>query len=322
MAVSIRYKDSMITILTVTLNAAIDKRYVVEEFQPGQVNRVKECVYVPGGKGINVSKPAVMAGAKVIATGFLGGHSGDYIEEALKPFGIDSRFYRVKGESRSCINIWDIKNKTQTEFLEPGFTVTEEDFINFLAHFRSIIPESDVVTMSGSIPMGLDKTVYQELIRVCKEAGKPVILDTSGKLLEAGVDAYPTVVKPNLDEIRMLTGLKCADIEEIAHAAQSLHQRGIPIVAVSLGSNGSVVACENGIFRAIVPEIDAVNTVGCGDAMTAGFAMGIAQKLPIEQILLQASAISVASAMHPQTGLYNPTDFENMLSLIQIQKIQ
>ena len=78
-------------ILTVTLNAAIDKRYVVEEVRTGEVNRVKECVYTPGGKGLNVSKPAAIYGAEVTATGFVGGHAGHYIEDALEPFGIKSR---------------------------------------------------------------------------------------------------------------------------------------------------------------------------------------------------------------------------------------
>lgn len=79
-------------ILTVTLNAAIDKRYVVENFQVGEVNRVKECSYVPGGKGLNVSKPASIYGAEVVATGFVGGHAGNYIEDALKPFASKVNF--------------------------------------------------------------------------------------------------------------------------------------------------------------------------------------------------------------------------------------
>ena len=106
-------------ILTVTLNAAIDKRYVVDDFKVGEVNRVRECTYVPGGKGLNVSKPASIYGAEVVATGFVGGHAGNYIEDALKPFGIKSAFYHVDAESRSCINIWDEVNHVQTEFLEP-----------------------------------------------------------------------------------------------------------------------------------------------------------------------------------------------------------
>ena len=80
-------------ILTVTLNAAIDKRYVVDDFKTGEVNRVRECSYVPGGKGLNVSKPAAIYGAEVVATGFVGGHAGNYIEDALKPFGIKGDFW-------------------------------------------------------------------------------------------------------------------------------------------------------------------------------------------------------------------------------------
>ena len=125
-------------ILTVTLNAAIDKRYVVEEFREGEVNRVKECAYVPGGKGLNVSKPAAVAGAEVVATGFVGGHAGNYIEESLKAYHVTGDFYHLEAESRSCINIWDEKNQRQTEFLEPGFTVTEEEFQAFAEKFRRL----------------------------------------------------------------------------------------------------------------------------------------------------------------------------------------
>lgn len=103
-------------ILTVTLNAAIDKRYVVEEARPGEVNRVKECEYTPGGKGLNVSKPAAIYGAEVTATGFVGGHAGHYIEDALKPFHIKSAFYHMEAESRSCINIWDEKISSRQNF--------------------------------------------------------------------------------------------------------------------------------------------------------------------------------------------------------------
>ena len=176
-------------ILTVTLNAAIDKRYVVEDFQVGEVNRVRECSYTPGGKGLNVSKPASIAGAKVVATGFVGGHAGNYIEDELKPFGIESAFYHMKEESRSCINIWDSVNKVQTEFLEPGFTVTEADFEGFVEKFKKLVAEADVVAMSGSVPKGLDGSAYQRLVAIVKEAGKKVILDTSGKLLTAGIPA-------------------------------------------------------------------------------------------------------------------------------------
>lgn len=309
-------------ILTVTLNAAIDKRYVVEDFKIGEVNRVKECVYTPGGKGLNVSKPASIAGAKVVATGFVGGHAGNYIEDELKPFGIESAFYHMKEESRSCINIWDTVQKKQTEFLEPGFTVSEEDFEGFVEKFQGLVKDADVVAMSGSVPKGLDGTAYQRLVRIVKDAGKKVILDTSGKLLTAGIEAKPTMIKPNIDEIRMLTGSNCDDLNEIIEAAEQIHQGGVEVVAVSLGGDGAIVVNSEGVYRAIVPKIDAVNTVGCGDSMIAGFALGFSEGLSIADTLKKASAISAAAALREETGFFVLEDMESIYPKVEIKKLK
>lgn len=308
-------------ILTVTLNAAIDKRYVVEEFKVGEVNRVKECAYVPGGKGLNVSKPAAVAGAEVVATGFVGGHAGNYIEASLKNYQVKSAFYHLEAESRSCINIWDEKNSVQTEFLEPGFSVSEEEFQGFVEKFKDLVQQADVVAMSGSVPKGLDGTAYQKLVKIVKDAGKKVILDTSGRLLEMGIEACPTMVKPNIDEIRMLTGKDCNEIGEIAEAAKEIHRRGVEVVSVSLGADGSLVVCDEGIFRAVVPRIDAVNTVGCGDSMIAGFALGFSEGLGIEETLRKASAISAAAALREETGYFVMEDMERLYAKIKIEKI-
>ena len=308
-------------ILTVTLNAAIDKRYVVDDFKTGEGNRVRECSYVPGGKGLNVSKPASIYGAEVVATGFVGGHAGNYIEDALKPFGIKGDFYHVNAESRSCINIWDEVNHVQTEFLEPGFTLTEEALVGFEKKFTELVKDADVVSMSGSVPKGLDGTAYQRLIKIVKEAGKPVILDTSGKLLEMGIEAAPTMIKPNIDEIRMLTGKHCDDIQDIINAAKEIHAKGVEIVAVSLGGDGSIVVGDEGIFRARVPKIDAVNTVGCGDSMIAGFALGLSKGLSLPETLKLASAISAAAAMREETGFFVMEDMEKLLPQIEITKL-
>lgn len=309
-------------ILTVTLNAAIDKRYVVEDFKIGEVNRVKECVYTPGGKGLNVSKPASIAGAKVVATGFVGGHAGNYIEAELKPFGIESAFYHMEQESRSCINIWDTVQKKQTEFLEPGFTVTKKDFESFVEKFRELVKDADVVAMSGSVPKGLDGTAYQKLVTIVKTAGKKVILDTSGKLLIAGIEAKPTMIKPNIDEIRMLTGSQCDDLNEIIEAAEQIHANGVEVVAVSLGGDGAIVVSDEGVYRAIVPKIDAVNTVGCGDSMIAGFALGFSEGLSIADTLKKASAISAAAALREETGFFVMEDMEKIFPRVEIQKIK
>jgi len=313
-------------ILTVTLNAAIDKRYVVENFEEGEVNRVIECDYVPGGKGLNVSKPLAVAGADVIATGFVGGFAGEYICSRLADYKVKDGFYRVKAESRSCINIWDPVKKKQTEFLEPGFTIESEDWLGFEERFKELASKADVITMSGSLPKGLDSSAYKRLIEIGKGLGKKMVLDTSGKLLVEAVEAIPYMIKPNIDEIAMLTGKKISVdepdfFETVIEAAKQVHEKGVNIVVVSLGADGSVMICDDGVFRALVPKVDAVNTVGCGDSMIAGFALSLSENLNPEDALKKASAISAAAAMTEETGWFRMSDMQNIFDKIKIEPL-
>ncbi len=308
-------------ILTVTLNAAIDKRYVVHDFQVGEVNRVAECAYVAGGKGLNVSKTATIAGGKVLATGFVGGHAGRYIVEAVERQGVATDFVHVDGESRSCINIYDAVSKTQTEFLEPGVTITEKEQNDFYEKFRKLLPDCAVVVMSGSVPKGIGTDMYPKLVELCKAAGKKVIVDTSGALLQEVAKAQPNMVKPNIDEIRLLTGRHIETEEDLIAAGRALQRTGIERVVISLGKDGSLMFTDDGVYRAVVPKIDAVNTVGCGDCMTAGFAIGFERGMTPAQAHQFASATSAAAAMTEETGYFRFEDYERLLQQIEIRKI-
>lgn len=309
-------------ILTVTLNAAIDKRYVVENYQVGEVNRVKECAYVAGGKGLNVSKTAAIAGAEVLATGFVGGHAGAYITEAVGKQGVATDFIQVKGESRSCINIYDTVNKTQTEFLEPGVVVSEEEQRAFYLKFDQLLAKCDVVAMSGSVPKGIGTDMYPKLVAMAKAAGKKIIVDTSGALLEEVVKAKPNMVKPNIDEIRLLTGKQILGREELIEAGIELQKSGIERVVISLGADGSLMFVEEGVYQAIVPKINAVNTVGCGDCMTAGFAISFERGMTPQEALRFASATSAASAMREETGYFETEDMKALFDQIEIKKLR
>lgn len=309
-------------ILTVTLNVAIDKRYVVEKLSINTVNRVKECSYSAGGKGLNVSRVASIAGADILATGFVGGHAGAYVIEALENQNVKSDFIRVNGESRSCINIFDETNRTQTEFLEPGVSVTNDNKKDMLNKFTQLLEQCKIVTISGSVPRGIDGSFYKELIQITKKHKKKVILDTSGKLLEDAMEAKPTMIKPNSDEIEMLIGREIKDREDLIDIACDIQKSGIEVVAVSLGKDGSIIVCEEGVYQAIVPTIDAVNTVGCGDSMIAGFAVGFEKDLSMIDTIKLASAISAANAMNVETGFYKTEDMKIILPKVRVIKLK
>jgi len=308
-------------ILTITLNASIDKRYVTKGAKQGEVNRVLQCEYTPGGKGLNVSKVLRISGADVLAGGFTGGYAGGYIEDKLKEKGINCDFYHVPGESRSCINIWDLETKQQTEYLEPGFEVSPADVNGFLDKYKKQAEEVSLISISGSVPRGVKNDIYKELVDIAISSGKKVILDTSGELLEQGIKAKPTLIKPNTDEIKMLTGKDCLDTDTLIEAAIRIHEDGVAYVVISMGGDGSLLVSKDGVFQAIIPKIQAENTVGCGDAMIAGFALGLSQELREEELLKKASAISAASAMSIKTGFYEPEIMKDIYKDIIIKKI-
>lgn len=305
-------------ITTITLNIAIDKAYVVDELIKGEVMRVKTCSNTAGGKGLNVAKVIKLCKEEVAASGFVGGHNGAYVEELLGACDVKSRFVHTKGETRSCINVL-AADGSSTEFLEPGEPVTEKDVDCFMEEFEKIVKDSDVITISGSVPAGVKTDQYAKLIEKVKAAGKKVILDTSGELLKEGVKALPTMIKPNDDEIEMLLGVTASNKEEIISGAVRLHKNGIPYVVVSLGSEGAILVCKEGIFHGKPPVLDVVNTVGCGDSMTAAFAVGMARGYSVEDMLRYAVAVSAANALTIQTGSFREEDLEAILPRVEVQ---
>ena len=308
-------------ILTVTLNTSIDKLYLMTGIRPETVMRVKEVHNTAGGKGLNVSRVAGKLGERVVAAGFVGGFNGSYLESLIDTPLVRCAFTRVKAETRSCINCWDLSDGTSTEYLEPGAPVTGVEVARFLADFDRELPGTDVVVLSGSIPEGVPEDIYCDLIRRCRKAGVPVLVDTSGSRLVSAAGEKPTLIKPNEDEIAQLTGRCFSGPEEAARILMGLHESGIPYVVLSMGAGGALLACEAGVFHGKPPEITPRNTVGCGDSMTAGFAVGFARSLPAEETFRLALAVSAASALSLFTGDFAAADYERLLPQISISPV-
>ena len=308
-------------ILTVTLNTSIDKLYLMTGIQPETVMRVKEVHNTAGGKGLNVSRIAGKLGEQVAATGFVGGFNGKYLESLVDTPLVRCAFTHVEAETRSCINCWDLSDGKSTEYLEPGAPVTAEDVERFLADFDRELAGADVVTISGSIPAGAPEEIYCDLIRRCRQAGIPVLVDTSGSRLISAVKELPSLIKPNEDEIAQLTGRSFSGREEAARALMDLHQAGIPWVVLSLGADGALLACDKGVFHGRPPRITPRNTVGCGDSMVAGFAVGFARHLNMAETFRMALAVSAASALSLFTGDFAPADYDRIYPEVSVNKV-
>lgn len=304
-------------ITTVTLNVAVDKAYVIGEFHQGEVMRVQKCTNTAGGKGLNVAKVAKQCGEEVLATGFVGGHAGAYIEQMLGEQEVENDFVHTANETRSCINIL-AADGSSTEFLEPGAPVSEQEKEEFLEKFNRIIDKSDVITISGSAPGGLPADIYQQMVQAVKAKEKQVILDTSGKLLEEGIKAAPTMIKPNSDEIAALLGVDITSRKQLIEGGRKLQQMGIEYVVISLGAEGALVITKEHIYHGQPPKITPVNTVGCGDSMVAAFAVGLARNYRIEECLKYAVSVSAANALTMETGHFKTDDQKRLYDQVQV----
>ena len=308
-------------ITTVTLNASIDKAYYMEQaICNGEVMRVSRCRNSAGGKGLNVARVIQLCEEDVLATGIVGGYNGQYLESLLVQDNIAYDFAHVAGETRSCINILDPKYGS-TEYLEPGCLVTSEEEQVFMDKFIEIIAKSDIITISGSVPKGLSNDVYKKMVEMVKAAGKEVILDSSGIYLQSGLQAQPTMVKPNKEEMEALFQVEVNTMEEVIHYAKKIAQLGIQYVVVSLGADGAILVMKDQVIHARPPIIEPVNTVGCGDSMVGAFAVALKRKYPPKEALAYGVAVASANALSPETGSFDPQQCIDILRNVKIKEL-
>lgn len=284
-----------------TLNPAVDKTYETTELMKGQVNRMRSSISLAGGKGINVAKILRQFDRQTAVTGFLGGYTGRMIEETMLKMGAECHFTRIAGETRTSINIL-ADSGFVTEVLEPGPVVTPREKEIFQQEFAYCLERAELVAVCGSVPPGIAPDFYSGLVTQCREAGKKVIVDTSGDLLREAVKSCPYMIKPNRREMEYLTGRKLRTIQDIAEEAHKLVDGGIGKVVVSLGDNGLLYVDGEYSIHMDALEVEAVNTVGCGDSVVASLCMSVLDGEEPQEALHKAIALSAANAVTRESG--------------------
>jgi len=308
-------------ILTICVNAAVDKTLVIEDLQAGTERRVQDiALMVPGGKGVNVARTVHTLGEKVRLLGFAGGVAGDFIRQGLAREGIPADWVAVPGESRTCLAIIDPARGTETIINEAGPTAPAEARVGFLTLFDRALTDADLVTLSGSLLPGLPDTFYATLIERAMVRGVPCLLDTSGAALRAGLAARPFVVKPNRAEAKTLTSVPVCDARTALIAARRLLDKA-RMALVTLGQDGAVLATQAGAWHARPPAVRVVNTVGSGDSFSAGFAVALVRGLPPLGALRLGTACAAANAMRQGAGQARREDVEALRARVQISSL-
>lgn len=282
-------------IVTVTMNPAIDKTVEIDALKPGGLNRIRKVEYDAGGKGINVSKTIRELGGESVATGFLGGNAGKTIENVLNEKGIRNDFIWVDGETRTNTKVFEV-NGAVTELNEPGPVISEEKLEEFLSRLEGYADQDTLFILAGSIPSGVKKDVYADIIRRVHKKGAKVLLDADGEVFRISLEANPDIIKPNRVELEEYAGIDYrASTEELLELAHGLMERGIETVAVSMGKSGAMLIRPGYEVKCPALSVKAHSTVGAGDAMVAALAYSWDRQLDNDETVRLCMAASAGA---------------------------
>ena len=255
-------------IYTITLSPSLDYIMDLNQLSVGMINRSSKETIVPGGKGINVSRMLKTLNVDSIIMSFIGGFTGNKLQEELSKFGLKHDLIKINGDTK--INV-KVNSLSETAINANGPQIKLED-IDLLIAKLTTLNDNDYLVLAGSVPNCLSETIYADILSKLEDKKINIVVDTTNKYLINTLKYHPFLIKPNIEELEEIFNEKLDDINKIKCKCQYLQRLGAKNIIVSLGKEGAVMLCENQEFL-VQKSFDGtvVNTIGAGDSLVAGF---------------------------------------------------
>jgi 6-phosphofructokinase 2 len=305
----------MTAIVTLTMNPAVGVNTATEQVVPNRKLRCTQAAHEPEGGGINVARAVRILGGDARAIFLAGGVTGARLAVLVAEEGVESHPIETAGETREIVNVAEGSSGSHFRFMMEGPPVREAEWKQALETIRSLEPAPRYLVASGTLPAGVPDDFYGQLSRIAAERSFRLIVDTSGPALQHAVGAGTFLIKPNLTELRELTGSTGGAFSDffLEGAASALVSSGrTHVVVISLGSGGAIVATERGPSRIAAPIVSVGSIIGAGDSMVAGIVLSLERGLPIEEAVRFGVAAGSAAVMAPGTQLCRREDTERL----------
>jgi 1-phosphofructokinase family hexose kinase len=311
-------------IVTVTLNAALDRTLTVPNFQRGHRHRASGVLTLAGGKGINVARALKRLEVPVVATGLAGGRTGTRIVEELTAEAILNDFVRIKEESRTSTAVVDPTGNSYTEINEWGPRVSPGELEVLLEKLHYLARGADYVVFAGSLPRAVEEGFYGEAIRDLHRRGVRVVLDTEGDPLRHGIDAEPELVSPNQREAEQLVGQEFDDDEDFRMALDAIAEMGARNVHITTETGCFALLREDRTvrrLRAEAPRLEPVSVVGAGDALLAQYLAARLEGTGVEDAIRLGVAAGAASVLEVGAGRFDPREAAKLTPAVRVDEL-
>jgi tagatose 6-phosphate kinase len=312
-------------IVTVTVNAALDRTLTVPVFQIGFRHRSSEVLTLAGGKGINIARALKRLDVPVVATGLTGGRTGTRIVEELTSEAILNDFVRTGAESRTSTAVVDPTAGTYTEINEWGPEVTPAELETLLEKLHYLSRGADFVVLAGSLPRKVPTSFYADGIRDLARRDVRVVLDSEGEPLQVGVEAGPFLVSPNQREAEQLVGQELEEDDDFLMALDAIAEMGARNVLITL-ENGCFASLRFGRrtrrFRAFAPRVEPRSAVGSGDVLLAQFLAAVLEERSLDYAVRVAVAAGSAAVLEVGAGRFDPQVAATLSDDIEVAELQ
>lgn len=311
-------------IVTVTLNAAIDRTLTVPNVQLGHRHRASASFTSAGGKGVNVARALKLLETPVIATGLAGGRTGERIVEELGLEAILNDFVRIADESRTSTAVVDPTGETLTEIYEWGPAVRAEELEMLRDKLRYLSRVASAVVFSGSLPRDVDNDFYAEAIRDLNRRGVPSVVDCEGEPLRIAVEAEPFLVSPNQREAESVVGQEFTDEADFLMALDTIADLGARNVLITQESSCFGLFREEKSVRRVrasIARLDPIARVGAGDVLLAGFLAARFNDQPIDDALRSAVGCGAASVLEVGAGRFDPREASRLAAAVELEEL-
>ncbi len=307
----------MATIITVTLNPAIDKLTSAPVLIPEKKIRCSEPLFEPGGGGVNVARAIKKLGGNALALYLAGGHTGHFFNQLLREENVETLVTETHAYTRENLIVMETASDQQYRFGMPGPHIKESEWQDCLNNIE-LQAGVDFIVASGSLPPGVPMDIYARIAWIARKKKARLIVDTSGEALKQAVQEGVYLVKPNLGELSFIAGKTELQIESVDDVAMEIIRSGkCEVIVVSMGPTGAMLVTKDLALQIVPPSVKRRSTVGAGDSMVAGMVMSLEAKKTLIEAVQYGVACGTAATMNSGTQLCRKEDVDRLYKLIR-----